>query len=278
MEPDDNYPQQLCSNCWEKCKNWAAFEALAKKSDRELKRASDKEVAKNFVNVTEAWDWTEQISRIKKEKEEEHFLEGYSLAPEEEVESALPSTLEADNNQRNEQIPMKSLENHDKFKCYSSQRNEFVHTNERPFSCEKCEKAFQTIWNLQAHQLTHSSFRPFKCNQCPKKFKSKSVLKQHKLIHSEMKEFECDQCEKKFRRKGGLKQHKLMHSEIKEFECPECVKKFKSKSGLNQHKLIHGIAKFGCETFVRKSELISHQKSNSKMKTLCDFKLKYWSA
>ena len=42
-----------------------------------------------------------------------------------------------------------------------------IHTNERPYECDVCEKAFYVdSGGLQSHMRTHTNERPYECDVC----------------------------------------------------------------------------------------------------------------
>ena len=174
----------------------------------------------------------------------------------------------------------KSLKTH---KTHSVSHQKYV--------CEHCGKEFLTVSNYKAHQTVHSDERPFKCGICQKAFKSKAMLNAHTLnIHLEINKslctlcgkicsskralenhmrfhtgdmFKCTRCEKEFSSKGQLKEHELSHGP-KRFACKECDKRFATKSNLNDHIKTHGEKTFACEicpkAFVSRSQLKFHVK------------------
>lgn len=87
----------------------------------------------------------------------------------------------------------KHMMDHKQFICdfpsckYSSKlssnllKHKRVHTNEKPYLCEKCSFRSNFINSLKVHKRTHSSDRPYQCKHCNYKCNSSSNLKKHCL-------------------------------------------------------------------------------------------------
>ncbi|XP_030022668.1 zinc finger protein 271 [Manduca sexta] len=56
-----------------------------------------------------------------------------------------------------------------------------VHTDERPYLCDRCSFRTNFINSLKAHRRTHTMERPYHCKQCDYKCNSSSNLKKHCL-------------------------------------------------------------------------------------------------
>ena len=145
--------------------------------------------------------------------------------------------------------------------CKSQKANQ---TDNKPFSCNVCDKRFRRSHHLKYHQLIHTGEKPFSCDICGKRFKQNSHLKPHQLIHTGDKPFECNVCDKRFRQNSTLKYHQLIHTGNKPFLCNVCDQRFGLRSKLNTHLLIHtGEKPFACNVcgkrFGRSCHLMSHQ-------------------
>ena len=75
-----------------------------------------------------------------------------------------------------------------------------IHTNEKPYECDVCEKRFRHSGTLRVHKRIHTNEKPYECDVCEKAFRESGNLKEHMRIHTNEKPYECDVCEKRFSR------------------------------------------------------------------------------
>jgi uncharacterized Zn-finger protein len=112
-------------------------------------------------------------------------------------------------------------------------------TDEKPFQCEYCVKAFRTKDSLTLHRRVHTGEKPFKCKHCDRYFSSCSVRIVHERIHTGEKPYKCDHCGKAFRQRGPLVQHLNIHTGERPYKCTFCDKSFAAKATVRNHEKMH---------------------------------------
>jgi len=72
--------------------------------------------------------------------------------------------------------------------------------NQRPYSCEVCERRFSQKCNLVTHMRLHTGERPYPCPSCDKRFTQKGNLDAHLKTHTKEKPYPCGApgCGKRF--------------------------------------------------------------------------------
>lgn len=76
------------------------------------------------------------------------------------------------------------------------------------FKCDTCSKCFRDSYILRRHQVVHTGEKPYNCDLCDKGFATKSNLDSHKRSrHSGLKPYPCGSCGKYFARKEQVTQH-----------------------------------------------------------------------
>lgn len=69
-----------------------------------------------------------------------------------------------------------------------------VHTGERNYACNLCDKRFTRLNHLQAHQSVHQTEKQFTCEWCGKSYMRRYNLDMHMRTHHKEKVVLSERC------------------------------------------------------------------------------------
>ncbi|CAG7734429.1 unnamed protein product, partial [Allacma fusca] len=137
----------------------------------------------------------------------------------------------------------KTLKNHQML--HLSAKNKRKLMKKCPFESCKFETIFRA--NLVTHLKIHSEERPFKCNKCDYSGKYPAVLRSHQIQHSSSKKGRTKlmrscpivSCQFQTNFFGSLNNHLKTHSVKWPYQCDKCEYTGKTQALLKTHQLTH---------------------------------------
>jgi uncharacterized C2H2 Zn-finger protein len=113
------------------------------------------------------------------------------------------------------------------------------HTQEKPFQCPNCPKAFSSASPLINHLRTHTKEKPYKCSECDKTFTQSNSLATHRRIHAGDTPFKCSECDQAFNQKSNLTKQLRTHAGERPFQCTQFEWAFNLSTNLSRHLRTH---------------------------------------
>ena len=145
------------------------------------------------------------------------------------------------------------------------------------YDCDVCE--YQAT--RQAHLAKHKQSNHDNCNLCDNQATGQRKLERHKLSKHEELRYNCDICENQGTQQGNLTSHKQFKNDGVRYECQQS---YSTAGEVNQHEqsLITALSvasisprgkRYSCsyceQTFNQASNLMTHQRSHTAVKTNC---------
>ncbi|XP_028164132.1 zinc finger protein 260-like isoform X2 [Ostrinia furnacalis] len=105
-----------------------------------------------------------------------------------------------------------------------------------PCMCEQCGRIFQSMALLKDHMWVHTGEKRFKCDRCEKSFTQKTNLVFHMRVHGASRPtYECPLCGKHFAFYNNRRRHMFIHTGLKPFKCETCGKCFTTAGEQRAH-------------------------------------------
>ena len=233
-----------------------ACDDLGGGEDEVQKLNENEEITVEETRIDEVME-DEEIKELEDDAEmEEDGITTELIELEDEEEITEVTRIDSDAKQSANSKSRKSLQLPDKqFELLE----EWVKNSEKPFQCQKCDKAFKKHQELILHKLEvhyHSDpvSLPYRCKICKKEFERENSVKKHEeQKHKKdrtqsptkaLMTFKCEICDKQFENKISVDEHNVQihktpqtKSEVtNQFSCKVCGKEFEKRLSVRKHE------------------------------------------
>jgi uncharacterized Zn-finger protein len=146
------------------------------------------------------------------------------------------------------------------FKCLSKnlksryQEHMFIHTGEKPYKCQFCDRGFRDRSTRRKHERTHTGEKPYPCTVCDRAFSQLRLLRNHVRTHTGEKPYACEVCPLSFAKSCNLKYHMRVHTKEKPYHCGLCKRSFTQSGTYHKHMRRHTEAERESATMIDKAE------------------------
>lgn len=116
-----------------------------------------------------------------------------------------------------------------------------IHSDERNFKCDQCDKAFKNTKQLKNHRRIHNGLVVIqKCVHCDTLFYNQKHMRNHiRSIHDKNVKYKCDICELIFSSVKAKQTHMLNHQKATKLKCPDCPYTSNDNNAYRRHRMTH---------------------------------------
>ncbi|KAH9514979.1 hypothetical protein Btru_021566 [Bulinus truncatus] len=147
---------------------------------------------------------------------------------------------------------------------FSLESHMLIHSEEKTFVCDKCDKSFSQKAGLESHKKACYRMEAFLCDLCGQGFNLQGAMNAHRRnVHFGEKRYTCKACSKPFSDHRNYKRHLRIHENAFPYSCPVCRQQFRHSNSLKFHlssrhkeiKDIHGV--------INKAKLSNYKRPNA---------------